>query len=362
MYERNTARSTLGLPGRNKRDMDTRTLRRILRRILSSPTAPFHEYHVRDTLVELFSGMRHVSMKEDAFGNLIATYRCGRKRGHFAFGAHMDHPGWVRTEEEGGGEHRAGDGTEWEFLGGVPEVYRKKPKLKFFGDFAMWDLPAMEEREGMVYSRACDDLINCATMVGLFHELERKEVEATCYAVFTRAEEVGFVGATEMAKAWPFGDEVTFVSLETSAPVPEAEFGKGPVLRVGDRLSIFDHGITGFFSEVAAAEKIPVQRLLLNRGACEATAFQAFGVRTAGVSILLGNYHNCGKGHGIEAEYVSLADVKSMVELITAATMSGSEGGVRGRSSGTLRRRLGKIAREHGRHVRATKGFFGEAV
>ena len=128
---------------------------------------------------------------------------------------------------------------------------------------------------------------------------------------------------------------------------------------MGDRLSIFDHAVTGFFAEVAEAEKIPVQRLLLNRGACEASAFQAFGVRTAGLSILLGNYHNCGKGDRIEPEYVSLADVKSMVAIITAATTSAASGGVRGRSSGMLRKRLEKLVREHGRHARVTKRFFG---
>jgi putative aminopeptidase FrvX len=340
--------------------MDTRTLRRYLKRILGCPTAPFHEYHVRDTLQELLSGMPHVAVEEDEFGNLIAMYRRGRKRGHFAFGAHMDHPGWLRTEDDARAEYRAADGTMWEFLGGVPDSYRQKPKLEIFDKFAMWHLPAMEERDGFIHSRACDDLINCATMVCLLSELERMKVEVTCYVLFTRAEEVGFVGATELAKAWPFRDAVTFVSLETSAPVPEAEFGQGPVLRVGDRLSIFDHAVTGFFGEVAVAEKIPVQRLLLNRGACEASAFQAYGIRSAGLSILLGNYHNCGKGNRIEAEYVALADVKSMVRLITAATLRAAAGGVQGAASGTMRKRLTTIGRDHRRHVRATKSYFEE--
>ncbi|MEM7147990.1 MAG: M20/M25/M40 family metallo-hydrolase [Verrucomicrobiota bacterium] len=340
--------------------MDTRTIKRILKRVLASPTAPFHEYHVRDTIVELLSGLRHVAVKEDGFGNLLATYRRGRKRGHFVYGAHMDHPGWVKMGDGEKAEYRAEDGTGWNFLGGVPKSYREKPRMVRFGEFAMWDLPAMEEREGRVYSRACDDLVNCATMVCLLTELERSGAEVTVHAVFTRAEEVGFVGATRLAREWPFGEGAVFVSLETSSPVPEAEFGAGPVLRVGDRLSIFDHEVTGFFAEVAEAGKIPVQRLLLNRGACEASAFQAFGIRTAGMSILLGNYHNCGEGGRIEPEYVSWADVRAMVRLITRATMEAGEGGVRGRSTGTLRRRLAKIDREHGGYVRATKGRFGE--
>ena len=195
--------------------MDRRTLRRYLRRILGSPTAPFHEYRVRETLLDLLAGMLHVSVEEDNFGNLIARYKRGRKRAHFAFGAHMDHPGWVKMGAGAEGEYEAARRSVWEFLGGVPESYRKKPKLEFFDEFAMWDLPGMEERDGFVHSRACDDLINCATIVGLFHELERNEIEATCYGIFTRAEEVGFVGATEMAKEWSFPGGVTFISLES---------------------------------------------------------------------------------------------------------------------------------------------------
>ena len=44
------------------------------------------------------------------FGNIIAHYKKGRSKPQLAFGAHMDHPGWVRTKKEGE-----------VFLGWVPE-------------------------------------------------------------------------------------------------------------------------------------------------------------------------------------------------------------------------------------------------
>ncbi|MEM8952740.1 MAG: M20/M25/M40 family metallo-hydrolase [Verrucomicrobiota bacterium] len=362
IYEEIPGRSTMGQACLRIGEMETRKLRRILRRVLSAPTAPFHEYHVRDAIVDLLFSLEHVHVEEDSFGNILATYRRGRKRGHFVFGAHMDHPGWVRANEGEEAEYRAENGTSWNFLGGVPEDYRKAPKIACFGEFAMWDLPVMDEHDGRVYSRACDDLVNCATMVCLLTELERQGAEVTVHAVFTRAEEVGFVGATRMAREWGYGEAATFVSLETSAPVPEASFGAGPVLRVGDRLSIFDHHVTGFFSEVAGVERIGVQRLLLNRGACEASAFQAFGIRTAGLSILLGNYHNCGERGRIEAEFVSLADVKAMVRLIVAATLEAGKSGVRGRATGNLRKRLVRKERDHGKYIRSTEARFGERL
>jgi len=43
----------------------------ILRSVFNCPTAPFHEYHVRDHLLDLLDDLPHVSVEEDDFGNLI---------------------------------------------------------------------------------------------------------------------------------------------------------------------------------------------------------------------------------------------------------------------------------------------------
>ncbi len=62
--------------------------------------------------------------------------------------------------------------------------------------------------------------------------------KVTVFGLFTRAEEVGFVGAVHLAKAWPLPEGVRFVSLETSAPRGGAELGKGPVVRVGGEWTV----------------------------------------------------------------------------------------------------------------------------
>ena len=59
----------------------------------------------------------------------------------------------------------------------------------------MWDLPPFEVRDGQIHSRACDDLIGCAEIICVFRELEERGANAHCVGLFTRAEEVGFVGA-----------------------------------------------------------------------------------------------------------------------------------------------------------------------
>lgn len=328
-------------------------LRTLLRQILGCPTAPFHEYHVAAKIRALLAPLPHVSIETDAFGNLIARYRRGRKRPLLAFGAHMDHPGWVKPGDRSGAT---------EFLGGVPAERLDKHPVAWFGEFGMWDLPPFEIRDGHVYSRACDDLIGCVEIVALFEELERRGIEATCYGLFTRAEEVGFVGAVHLAKAWPLPEGVRFVSLETSAPRGGAEIGKGPAIRVGDRLSVFDDTVTAELVETAAAEKLSVQRCLLDGGSCEATAMNLYGVPAAGLSVLLGNYHNCAADGGIGGEWVSFDDVKTLVRLLVATVIRTAAGSSRSSARAALKKRLETRLRQSKKHARAAEAAWQTAA
>lgn len=326
--------------------MNHQKLLSICRQIQSCPTAPYHEYYVRNEIRSLLSALPHVSTYSDGFGNLIATYQRGEKAPRLAFGAHMDHPGWVRSPLT----------QQWEFLGGVPQVYLdQNPPRREFGDFAMFHLPEFEINGRHLVSRVCDDLVGCAGLVALLEELERQQIEATCYGIFTRAEEVGFAGAMHLARNWPFSPEVRFVSLETSAPVTGVEMGKGPVVRAGDRLSIFDPDVSGDLIYAAELETLPVQRALLDRGACEATAMQFYGLPSAGISILLGNYHNCGPNLSIEPEYVNIDDLDGMVDLLVALV---KHAGAQSPSRHAMRERFEKRVAQHEIFERATASRF----
>ena len=285
--------------------------------ILSRPTAPFHEAEVRGTIAGLLDGCARVTVTEDDFGNLIAHYR-GQGPSVapvYAFCAHMDHPGWVTPDAVATGETPAR-----EFLGGVPEPYLEanRERIRDFGPFAMWDLPACELRDGRIHSRACDDLIGCAVIVATLQALERADFTGECYGLFTRAEEIGFGGAIEMARdGWLRDADITVISLETSAERPPARMGAGPIIRVGDKQSVFDHGVTAELVAAASEAKITAQRCLMSGGTCEATAFRLYGVRCGALCVALGNYHNCGPDNRIEAEFVSLADVEGLAALCT---------------------------------------------
>jgi putative aminopeptidase FrvX len=94
--------------------MASPNLNNILKRLLKQPTAPFHEYHVRAEIEALLKDCRHVKLKRDKFGNLLATYKNGKSKSKptWVLAAHMDHPAFVKPA---GSTKR----DEWDFLGGV---------------------------------------------------------------------------------------------------------------------------------------------------------------------------------------------------------------------------------------------------
>lgn len=208
-----------------------------------------------------------------------------------------------------------------DFLGGVPADYLTTCDVENFsnGAFAMWKLPAFDLSDGKIHSRACDDLIGCATIVAMMHDLEEKQVDCTVFGLFTRAEEVGLIGAMKLATSSILPKNITVISLETSPERLPARMGDGPIIRVGDKISVFDPKITAQLVAAAQTAGVTFQRCLMAGGTCEATAYQVYDVRCGALCIALGNYHNCGPDGKIAAEFVSFADFSGLVDLCTAA-------------------------------------------
>jgi putative aminopeptidase FrvX len=275
----------------------------IVRPILDCPTAPTFEDAVRTEITRQLRGVKDLELELDQVGNLIAWY--GGERPRYAFVAHMDHPGWQLRPVR-------------RFLGGVPPSLHDKGQVREFGDFGMWDLPAFRVEGDRLYSRACDDLIGCATIVATLQTLSESAFAGSVAGVFTRAEEVGFIGAIHLAKSKLLPPDTTIISLEASSEIPPAKIGEGPIIRVGDRSSIFDPPTTDFFVEVAKTEKIRFQRCLMPGGTCEATAFQLYGYQSAALCVALGNYHNCTPDSRIDAEFIDLGDLEGLVALCVA--------------------------------------------
>ncbi len=306
----------------------------LLRRILSTPTAPFHEYHVAALIRELLGSLPRTSVESDDYGNLVARYRRGRSRPLLAFGAHMDHPGWVKRRGRA------------KFLGWVPQERLDSHPVEWFGSFGMWQLTPFAHEGDRIISRACDDLVGCAAIVALLSELERRGEEADVFGIFTRAEEVGFHGAAALAQNWPLPEGVRFVSLETSEARGSARMGEGPVIRVGDRASVFDDAVTAELVDAARAAKVSFQRCLLDGGSCEATAMNLYGIPAAGISVILANYHNIAADEGMAEEYISLQDAKNLVKIILTAVLR-TAAKDRESSKDALRARIEKRIADH---------------
>jgi endoglucanase len=270
--------------------MDHNALLDLTRRLLECPTAPTFEAFVRAEMSSLLENLPMVTVAEDPFGNLIAHYQGTDAPARFAFTAHMDHPGWRLHPHK-------------EFLGNVTERLLTTAPIREFGDFGMWDLPPFLLQGDIIHSRACDDLIGCAAIVATMRDLVAAKAPVSVYGVFTRAEEVGFIGAIQLAKSKQLSQGLTMVSLETSSELPPSKIGAGPIVRVGDRTSVFDPATTEYFVEIARSKGRRHQRCLMSGGSCEGTAFQTFGYRTGALCIALGNSHNCapddtnGRGH-----------------------------------------------------------------
>lgn len=321
-------------------------LRLCAEQILPRPTAPYHEYQVRSAIFNLLQGLPHLRLTIDSFGNLVAHYQHKARPGT-AFGmvAHMDHPGFV--------PEKSSDRTAL-FLGGVREDYFRGASVAFYEEhsskpvgsavitetewtperkrvlfdrsipaasFGMWNLPALKWNSDQLIARACDDLVGVTTICAVIRTLAQQNARAEIFGVFTRAEEVGFHGTLALLSTRNKLPRVPILSLETSNAQGFAKIGDGPIIRVGDRTSVFDSYITywlqsSFEALKTAKPKTRFQRLLMGGGTCEATPFQLAGYPTGALCLGLKNYHNMGPGNKIRPESVSVSDWQQLYQFL----------------------------------------------
>ena len=237
------------------------------------------------------------------------------------------------------------------------------------GDPAVWELPEAEILEEPLPSRddatatltgrvlhtnACDDLAAAAAALSAFDELRRIATDpgddrraelSDVRLLFTLAEEVGFVGAIGACKHNTIPAGARVIALENSRSFPhDSPLGGGPIVRVGDRVSVFSPSLTGAVAKVAetiaGGASMPTaqqkqgdlpqwrwQRKLMAGGACEASVFCAYGHESTCVCLPLGNYHNMGDLSAVQAgtnteparvgrEYIALDDYHGMIDLL----------------------------------------------
>jgi len=339
------------------------------------PTASGREHDVVRWVRGWVGRRPDLRMAEDSGGNLLVT-RKGRKRHDPVLAvAHMDHPAFVVTSvtgREAGFEFRGGVRTEYfgdarvDFVTGPAKrgrvtsydpqgrtgVIEVKGAMPGHGDIARWHLGNPRPRAGRLMAPACDDLAGAAAALAA---LDRARVRADLPhfgVLLTRAEEMGFVGAIHAAVTGSIPADARLLSIEASRASVDSPLGNGPVIRVGDAITVFDRELTNRISQAVAASGLRHQRKLMVGGACEATAFGVYGHPATGLCLPLGNYHNMGNLDEVEAgtgearpmvEEVSLDDFHGLVDLLLVAAEAVDD-------DGGMRERLDTVYSE-GRHL-----------
>lgn len=323
------------------------------------PTAPFFEArvaaYIRSELTRL-----GLSYQTDEYGNIIAPYEGeNAPERSLILVAHMDHPGFEVASVEGKKAQglQLGGAKKESFNRIVPvRVFAAKPpesgpdegvgsrivgceetddprRLRFHLEldaeapdavFGMWDLPVIEIRDDVAHVRAADDIASCAVILLVLETLIERKAPCRCMGVFTRAEEVGMVGATLLAEQRLLPLDSVLVSLETSKALPGAEIGAGPVIRVGDARNTFDNDAEAVLRNAGKSltdenAEFKFQRQLMSGGACEAGMFILRGYRTTAMALPLGNYHNLGPDDVVSPEYIHLGDFAGEAELLVRA-------------------------------------------
>ena len=348
-----------------------------LARLGAQPAVAYHEGGV-SSVVQAILHEIGVEYNIDTFGNILARLPGSNPDvPPLAIVAHMDHPGFELTE-------RHGDAFVADALGGIPassfaagvplqvvlsggrrvgaatagsygEESERKVLVRVSDDSvaaelplpaaAVFDLVDFELDGEYIRMRAVDDLAGCASALAAMARLCRSDdrPEGDVLALFTRAEEIGLVGARLAAEVRLLPSATLIISAESSRTLPGAEQGKGPVIRVGDAGSTFDADAESVL--VRARESLneqeggfASQRQLMSGGVCEASAFAAYGYQTTGIAFPLGNYHNGAPEGRIEAEYIHVDDFLGGVALMEEAARRVSD-----RANTAFRRRLQSV-------------------
>jgi endoglucanase len=359
---------------------------KLLLEVTSLPTAAGREDRVIAAVERWVAARaRRVVLARDRFGNLTVAQHgfleaCAKGLrkgiGPVMITAHLDHPAFVVTAVRAKGKGaKASVELDLEFRGGVHDPYFKGAMLEVFdhqtkkgfdakivsldaktdpaskpfktvvaklmkasaaksiaaGSIARWKFRKAEIKKGIVHTHACDDLAAVAAALAAFDGLSRDASLAHVALLFTRSEEIGFIGAIGAAREGTVPKGARLVCLENSRSFPhDSPIGAGPIVRVGDRLSVFTPELTNRVGDIAAAHAkdnpaFKFQRKLMPGGACEATAFAAYGIASTCVCLPLGNYHNMEEIDAVLAgtkkarvgrELISANDYHWLVELL----------------------------------------------
>jgi putative aminopeptidase FrvX len=330
------------------------------------PTAAGREARVMAWITAWVARRRNLLLTRDRAGNLFITQRrreqASAARAPLFITAHLDHPAFVVLTTNG-------RQVELEFRGSMHEPYFENAPIEIVGQrgthmarlvaldvkatpfkrakatldegqgtpaagdigrFRFTEQPLPRIENGILRTYACDDLSAVAAALSAMDLLRARTGMAHVGLLFTRAEEVGFVGALAACRAHSIPKRARLICLENSRSFPESPIGGGPIVRVGDRMSVFEPSLTNDIALLMVEHEkrrngFKWQRKLMPGGTCEATAFSTYGYRSTCLCLPLGNYHNmvdidevlAGRRPAqVGPEYISVADFHGLIDML----------------------------------------------
>ena len=331
----------------------------VIQQLASCPATSFHEYLVSDKIKNILD-KSDIGFIEDQYGNIVAHVEGGQSDSPpIAFVAHMDHPGFEVSRIDSGkiiagalggvpvsvfyreatsafSFDRNGTRLSCELLAFGPPENREVEVVSDYdlpnGTPIVFDLPDIDIHDGQINMRALDDIAGCASIISAMQEINRNPADTDVYAIFTRAEEVGLIGAKLVSQSDVIPGNTIMVSVETSSVIPGVVQGNGPIIRTGDASYTFDAEaeqviIRARDSIQKKQSEFVSQRHLMSAGSCEASAFAANGFKSTGLAFPLGNWHNATTSiqdprGSIGVEYISLMDYIHGIKLIEMSARS----------------------------------------
>ncbi len=183
------------------------------------------------------------------------------------------------------------------------------------GDCCTFEPDYEEFGSGLVRSKALDDRFGCAALVSMINS----ELEYDTYFAFNTCEEIGCDGAKEVAhrlrpdvvialEATTAGDVLGVSKSKCACSV-----GKGAVLSLMDRSTIYDKGLVELAVSVADEKGIKWQYKNVVAGGNEAGVYQraASGARVLAISAPARYIHSA-------SNVLSLEDMQSVADLAAA--------------------------------------------
>ncbi len=260
------------------------------------PTAAGREHRVIRWIENWVAQRPDLALSTDAAGNLIIQPRepWGDHAAHarpIYITAHLDHPAFVVERIV------SPSAVEVSFRGGVMDVFFESAPITLYtaddrpfaatlvevtnpdnpiaktylaeldadntadqftvGDVGTWALPpARIDDNNHLHTHACDDLAALAAAIAAYEHLRELNAQnpgqgEDVRLLFTRAEEIGFVGAIAACKHNTIPQGARLIALENSRSFPDSPIGGGPIVRVGDRISVFSPVLTAAIAKRA---------------------------------------------------------------------------------------------------------------